>query len=326
MRPRFSRSECLSYRVLAEQASRYARWGLEQGLAKGDAVCLMMPNRPAYLAIWLGLSRFGVVVALLNTGLTGASLAHCIKMVKPRQVIVAAELVPAFDSARPHLAHPADAWMPGAGEAVLPRIDQEIGRFAGAPLHGAELRPVQHVEPGAIGRIPAFSGAQASDRAHPDRGRPRRSGARRGRLLHPLRGERGRGKPSAASRLAAPAPSKSTFPSRIRRRKSCATRSSRAIWMRRDERGFFYFVDRIGDTFRWKGENVAASEVAELLTSRRRGGQCLRGGIPGDGRARRHGGTRHQRTSTSRACARISMPACPLTRGRCFCAYAARWK
>jgi fatty-acyl-CoA synthase len=35
--------------------------------------------------------------------------------------------------------------------------------------------------------------------------------------------------------------------------------------MRRDRHGYFYFVDRIGDTFRWKGENVATSEVAEAL-------------------------------------------------------------
>ncbi len=35
--------------------------------------------------------------------------------------------------------------------------------------------------------------------------------------------------------------------------------------MRQDERGYFYFVDRIGDTFRWKGENVATSEVAEAI-------------------------------------------------------------
>lgn len=31
--------------------------------------------------------------------------------------------------------------------------------------------------------------------------------------------------------------------------------------MRLDEQGYFHFVDRIGDTFRWKGENVATSEV-----------------------------------------------------------------
>jgi fatty-acyl-CoA synthase len=36
--------------------------------------------------------------------------------------------------------------------------------------------------------------------------------------------------------------------------------------MRRDAAGFFYFVDRVGDTFRWQGENVATSEVAEALT------------------------------------------------------------
>ncbi len=36
--------------------------------------------------------------------------------------------------------------------------------------------------------------------------------------------------------------------------------------MRREDKGYFYFVDRIGDTFRWKGENVATSEVSEVLS------------------------------------------------------------
>jgi len=35
--------------------------------------------------------------------------------------------------------------------------------------------------------------------------------------------------------------------------------------LRRDEDGYFYFVDRIGDTFRWKSENVSTQEVAEAL-------------------------------------------------------------
>jgi fatty-acyl-CoA synthase len=37
--------------------------------------------------------------------------------------------------------------------------------------------------------------------------------------------------------------------------------------MRRDAQGFFYFVDRIGDTFRWKGENVSAAEVSGIIAS-----------------------------------------------------------
>jgi fatty-acyl-CoA synthase len=35
--------------------------------------------------------------------------------------------------------------------------------------------------------------------------------------------------------------------------------------MRRDAEGYFYFVDRIGDTYRWKGENVSTTEVSEVI-------------------------------------------------------------
>jgi fatty-acyl-CoA synthase len=36
--------------------------------------------------------------------------------------------------------------------------------------------------------------------------------------------------------------------------------------MRRDDLGYVYFVDRIGDTFRWKSENVATNEVGDVLS------------------------------------------------------------
>src|SRR5262249_1624323 len=98
-----SERETLSYRALAARANRYARWAPAQGLAKGETVGLLMPNRPEYLAAWLGITRIGGVVALLNTNLGGRALAHCIDIATPRHMIVASELIESFSTARPHL-------------------------------------------------------------------------------------------------------------------------------------------------------------------------------------------------------------------------------
>ena len=90
------RTTSLSYRELADAANRHARWARERALAPGDVVCLLMHNCPDYLAIWIGLTRVGVVVALLNTNLTGEALAHSVNIVSPRYVIVAPQLIPAL--------------------------------------------------------------------------------------------------------------------------------------------------------------------------------------------------------------------------------------
>jgi len=135
-----SADERLTYRELAARANRFARWALDQNLGKGDVVGLMMPNRPEYLAIWLGLSSVGVVVALINTQLRGAALAHCIEVAAPKRVIAAAEYLPELRAAG-HLTSGPRIWTHG-GSGDGDRIDRAVETFSGEPLSAAERRAV----------------------------------------------------------------------------------------------------------------------------------------------------------------------------------------
>jgi fatty-acyl-CoA synthase len=134
--------ERFSYRELAARSNRYARWALQQDLKKGDTVCLMMPGRPEFLALWVGITRVGGVVALLNTNLTGMALAHCINVVAPKHIVVAAELFEPLESARPHITGDAKIWLHGDAEANFARIDREVDGLPGDDLAAADRRPL----------------------------------------------------------------------------------------------------------------------------------------------------------------------------------------
>src|ERR1700739_4327293 len=66
-----SREGSLSYAELAARSNQYAHWGLAQGLRAGQVAALFMPNCAEYVALWLGLTRIGATVALINTNLAG---------------------------------------------------------------------------------------------------------------------------------------------------------------------------------------------------------------------------------------------------------------
>jgi fatty-acyl-CoA synthase len=137
-----SDTECFTYRELAARANRYARWALAQGVGKGDTVCLLMPNRPEYLAVWIGITAVGGVVALINTHLTGPALAHCLNAVTPKHIIVAASLFEALQTARTMIAGGSTIWLHGEARADLPRIDQAVETFSDGRLTAAERRPL----------------------------------------------------------------------------------------------------------------------------------------------------------------------------------------
>jgi fatty-acyl-CoA synthase len=132
--------EQLTYLGLSEHANRYARWALDAGLRKGDVVSLFMANRPEYMAIWLGITSVGVVVSLLNTNLSGPSLAHCIDVVTPKQIIVSDEFEIKVQAVLPQLKCLPVIWTHSGPGSQCAGRNLEIEKFSGETLGKGERR------------------------------------------------------------------------------------------------------------------------------------------------------------------------------------------
>jgi len=137
-----SEEEQFTYRRLLERSNQYARWALAQGIAKGDVICLLMSNSPEYMAIWLGISRVGGVVSLLNTNLRGKSLAHCINIVEPRHIIVEFVFVDTIVAALPTVSCHPQLWSHGGIASEFTSIDDSIKLYPGEKLAINEHRHI----------------------------------------------------------------------------------------------------------------------------------------------------------------------------------------
>jgi len=134
-----SERERFTFREWNARADQYARWAREIGLQKGECVALLMPNRPEYYAVWLGIARAGGVTALLNTNLSGAGLAHCINIVEARHIIVDAALGDTFETALPHLKGAPRLWRHGAEAEGWTRLEPHLDRQSKEAIPDAEL-------------------------------------------------------------------------------------------------------------------------------------------------------------------------------------------
>jgi fatty-acyl-CoA synthase len=135
-----SAESSMSYGQLGFRCNQYSRWGVSRALKSGDAVSLLMSNCPEYLAIWLGLTRIGVVVALVNSQLVGDVLAHSIKIADPKYLIVGADLASRVAAIRPRLPAGLECRVVGSTRDFEP-LEPELEPLSGESLTAAEREP-----------------------------------------------------------------------------------------------------------------------------------------------------------------------------------------
>ena len=113
-----------SFAELAARARRYTRWARAQGYGPGVVVALLAPNSPDYFAAWVGVSRTGATVALLNTYLRGRALAHSLEVAGARALLVAPGLEASCEEAMEGLAPRPSVWRMAADGLDLAAYDE----------------------------------------------------------------------------------------------------------------------------------------------------------------------------------------------------------
>ncbi|XP_069481076.1 long-chain fatty acid transport protein 2 [Ambystoma mexicanum] len=96
--------QTITYAEMERRSNRVA-WALQKhaGLKEGDCAALFLPNGPAYVWLWLGLSKLGCSVACLNYNIRGASLLHCFFCSRAKVLIADAERSAAVEEVLPSL-------------------------------------------------------------------------------------------------------------------------------------------------------------------------------------------------------------------------------
>ena len=123
----------VTYAELDAVANRFAHWGKGLGLRRGQTVALFMPNRLEYFPIWYGLSKIGVVTALINNQLSGAALAHCLNISGAVALLVDAETSPVFEAAKGMVEKPIPQWVLGPAHGEQRDLVQALKSCSSLP-------------------------------------------------------------------------------------------------------------------------------------------------------------------------------------------------
>ncbi|XP_076237411.1 fatty acid transport protein 1 [Calliopsis andreniformis] len=76
-----------TFQQVEDYSNKIATVFKTHGYHKGDVVGLLLENRVEFVAIWLGLSKLGIIVPLINTNLRKTALSHSINISKCQALI-----------------------------------------------------------------------------------------------------------------------------------------------------------------------------------------------------------------------------------------------
>ena len=133
-----SELDALSFEEMAARCRRYTRWARRQGLGSGDVVAVLARNSPDYFTAWVGISRTGATVALLNTGQMDRALAHAIRVSGATHLIVTPAFVSGYLAASIHLETPPKLWLHASAGEIEGAERLDLSTYGGGPLDAAE--------------------------------------------------------------------------------------------------------------------------------------------------------------------------------------------
>ncbi len=111
-----------SHREFNDQANRIGNWLWDQGIRKGDAVAILMENRPEILFAVAGAVKIGAIAAIVNTRQRKHVLEHSFSVCNAKLFVIGEELYDAFAEVRSSVDAPKDRvlYVPDSAERALP--------------------------------------------------------------------------------------------------------------------------------------------------------------------------------------------------------------
>ena len=75
------------FRDIEEFSNQVAHFFSGRGYKRGDSIAVFMDNKPQYVGLLLGLSKVGMIAALINTNLVMESLVHCVSVGNTKAIV-----------------------------------------------------------------------------------------------------------------------------------------------------------------------------------------------------------------------------------------------